>query len=914
MAEAIAAAGAFLKTVAIPAAVAGMDITVGNLMMAALTVGTALDARAGAKSSAARARRQFNASQQDRAVMFQSATAPRTVVYGQAHVSGPVIYAQSTGTKREFLHIVVPVAGHEIDSFVEFRLNNETLPTPDVSGFVTSGNFVKSVTLTTQQDSTSTSIALSNTPTKVTGVTWAAGTGEDVTYGTLAEGTGWSLSGSTVSILTPPGGSPTYTVNYEYAGPPLKRVRIRGYTGAAGQAADADLVAESGGKWTSAHRGDGVAYIYARLEFDQEIFGQIGLPNISAVIKGKKVLDTRTSTTAWSDNPALCTADYLRNGTYGLGCTSAEVPSAEISAAANICDELVTITSGGATQKRYTCNGVLSTDQQQRANLEALVDSMAGSAVWVQGRFLVRAGAHETPALTITADMLAGSGVRFMPFARKRERFNAVEGTFVDPAQGYAERQFPSVENATYLAQDNGWRQTAELQLPLTHDELTAQRLGKITLERARLALKVMLSCNLYAYDLAPGDVVALTLARYGWTSKQFTVLEREISFETMTVQLTLQETASAVWSWAYGEATTTDLAPNTDLPDPTGAIPAITGLAAASGSTHVQRLSDGTFVNRVLLSWTAATGAWVADGGQVQVEFKRDTDTQWQALPPVAGGATSAYVSPVDAGRPVVLRVRPVNARGRSGPWATVAHVVQGDTNPPENVAGLAAAAVVGGQRISWTACVAADYLETELRYGASWGAGTLIWVGKGSAHTWVPPGDASYTLWAAHRDFSGNDGTPQSLSTSYVKQVPDVQIHEPGSVTVTGEHHTPDGFNTGWNTQVATVSFTPKVSGVATVYFDGQGDFTAAASPAGAHQGRWSIQDDNATWNNNARIVSAVQASATAKFPVQSTRQFNVTAGVACSFSLWASKFDAADAFVVSNGVLRVEVVPTV
>mgnify|MGYP007122148310 CR=1 FL=1 len=57
-----------------------------------------------------------------------------------------------------------------------------------------------------------------------------------------------------------------------------------------------------------------------------------------------------------------------------------------------------------------------------------------------------------TPAITITADKLAGSGVSIAPRATRSELFNAVRVTYRDPSQGWAEVQAPLVTNATYEA------------------------------------------------------------------------------------------------------------------------------------------------------------------------------------------------------------------------------------------------------------------------------------------------------------------------------------------------------------------------------------------------------------------------------------------------------------------------------
>lgn len=840
MPETIAAVVAWAGT---PVVVGGTvtGLTYGTLVSAAIAVGGTLVARDAAKAQAAAARRAYNASLQDRDVMLQTAIAARQVVYGRARVSGPIVYAESTGTKKEFLHLVIPLAGHEIDAVEEIWFGDTLLPALDGSNFVPSGSFAKTVTASTQQSSSSTSIVLSNTPTRIIAVTYLVGDNMHDNGSSAAElalTTGYTLSGSTITIVTPVT-SAVYTVNYEYASATLKRVRIKTHLGAAGQVADADLVSESAGQWTASHTGDGIAYLYVRLEYDTDIFGQIGVPNISAVVRGKKVYDYRSFTTGWSENAALCVADYLRDATYGLGSASAEVPSAEISAAANICDEQVSlyvtgtadVTNGsaavvgtgtawlanvnpghtfvgpggadtklvlsvqddthltlagnyaGATaagaaysirQARYTCNGTLDSAAGLRDNLETLVDAMAGSAVWVQGRWLVRAGAHTASVLTITESMVAGDTVRIMPRTARRSLINAVNGVFIDPAANYAQKQFPSVENATYLAEDASVRQAAELVLPMTDDSVAAQRLGKIMLERARQALTVQLDCNLAAYDLAPSDVVTLTLERYGFAAKDFWVAEREVDLAGGVVRLTLRETASGVWTWNYGDATAIDLAPNTALPNAFDTPAAITGLAVASGSTNLQVMNDGTVIARAKLTWTASTDAFVTSGGKIEVQWKRDSDTAWQDAPSVPGDATFAYASALDARSVVLFRVRPVTVVGRMGAWTTITHVVQADTTAPANVASLAYSNVAGGLRISWTAATESDYLETELRHGASWGAGTFIWVGAASEHTWPTATDGSYTIWAVHRDTTGNESTAQSLSITVAAVTP--------------------------------------------------------------------------------------------------------------------------------------------
>ena len=89
--------------------------------------------------------------------------------------------------------------------------------------------------------------------------------------------------------------------------------------------------------WSQDHELSGIAYIAANYEYDtQGMF--TGIPNLTAVVKGKKVLDTRTSTTGWSDNPALILYDYLTNDEYGKGIATSKIDTTSFNTAANDCE------------------------------------------------------------------------------------------------------------------------------------------------------------------------------------------------------------------------------------------------------------------------------------------------------------------------------------------------------------------------------------------------------------------------------------------------------------------------------------------------------------------------------------------------------------------------------------------------
>lgn len=120
-------------------------------------------------------------------------------------------------------------------------------------------------------------------------------------------------------------------------------VTIKKHLGAAGQAADAALIAELPSLWTTNHTLNGIPYLYIKLKWDQDKFPN-GFPSISAYIKGKKLCDPRTGGYAYSNNIALMAYDYMANAEYGIGANTSEIDEDYIISAANICDEMVTTT------------------------------------------------------------------------------------------------------------------------------------------------------------------------------------------------------------------------------------------------------------------------------------------------------------------------------------------------------------------------------------------------------------------------------------------------------------------------------------------------------------------------------------------------------------------------------------------
>jgi len=236
-----------------------------------------------------------------RSVLVREPDVSRKIIYGQARVGGSVVYLVSTGPDNEYLHLVVAVAGHEIESFERMYFN-------DI-------------------------------------VVWNADTGFVDDYG-------------------------EYVLFNRYLG---------------NQTTVDPVLDAASAQWTSAHVLNGVAYAMIRLKYDVNQFAQ-GLPNISFVIKGKKVHNPITDVTEWTENPALCVYDYLLDTRYGLGENASSVNLGALASAVNLCDQLVAESNN---EKRYTLNGVVDSATTRKDNIETMLSAMAGTLVYSGGEYYI---------------------------------------------------------------------------------------------------------------------------------------------------------------------------------------------------------------------------------------------------------------------------------------------------------------------------------------------------------------------------------------------------------------------------------------------------------------------------------------------------------------------------------------------
>jgi len=676
-------------------------------------------------------------------VSAKSPTNPYRIIYGETRVGGTIVYAETTSSTNEFLHIVIVVAGHEVDDIGSILLNDDVVSLE-----------------TTSNDSNG------------------------------------------IPIFTP-------TSSDQYNG----KLRIKKHLGNVDQLADANLVSDVP-QWTTAHRIQGKAYIYAKLNFDSDVYPN-GVPNISAIVKGKKLFDPRATSftassgtvsttnntiqisshglktfdrakyningntaigglsdsteyfviksddnniklatnysnalngtaisltsvsgsttqkfnfTTFSDNPVLATRDYLKDTTYGMQTGDVEINDTNFIASANTCDETVSVTNPSGTEKRFTCNGSFILSQSPKVIIENLLTSFSGSLIYSNGMFKTVPGTYLSPVVTLNENNLR-SGISINSRVSKKELFNAVKGLYSEPANDYQPQNYPILTDSTFQSEDNNERIYAEFDYPYTNSSRMCQRLSKIQLLKVRQQISISANFDMTAFKLDVGDTVQITNARMGFSNKTFQVHDWnfELSNDEGALEISCQfkETAPEIYNFNTSGYSTVSSGKATNLPKAN----TVSAPQAIALSDELVSYNDGTVIVKLVINLTEATDNFTEI---YEVEIKQLTDAKGVAVSDtfklIGRGARTKFefLNVIDRAT-YQVRARGVNIYGVNSSTISADHTVVGLSDPPPDVTDFSCNIVGLDAFLSWTAVDVLDLSYYELRYQNT--TGSALW-----------------------------------------------------------------------------------------------------------------------------------------------------------------------------------------
>lgn len=473
----------------------------------------------------------------------------------------------------------------------------------------------------------------------------------------------------------------------------------------------AETLVNISSQWTAAHRGRGVAWVLLELRGWDKLFKR-GLPRVTYVVRGRKVLDPRTGVIAWSNNAALCINDWVLYNPYGYR-EKAKFWDEDVSvvAAANICDEQVALAEGGS-EARYTVDGEFRTDVDKEDALRALLSACVGKTPREGPRRRLLVGAWQPPEVELTDDDLVGP-VRITQGKPRSDQYEAVRGRFISPAAGLLADEYPpAVSSAHDPAQ--GEPKAFAFDLPFTASPSRATRLAKMVLLTQAQKIGGSAEFNLKTLKLRAGDTFTWTSDRRDWTSKEFEVSQRKLIVEgeegkapTMKILLEVQETSAALFDW-----TTDDQKPYlaglpTELPAPWEI-----GVPGLDISDEL-RLS-GQQIITVLLVVPSSSGENVAG---FEVQARRAGTVEPINL---GRGPSGIFELPfVTDGDDYEARTRAITFTGSSSEWtAWTTHTVVGKLAPPADVTGFRMEVIDGTAHLSWDPAPDLDLSHYRVRH----------------------------------------------------------------------------------------------------------------------------------------------------------------------------------------------------
>lgn len=755
-----AAIPAALAAIGVSSAVATAVQVFAAIAMYAITSAQQKRSERKAKADADAA---YSASVTNRTAVVRSPIVPRNIVFGRDRTSGPLACWFTWGSIRQYHTFAVVLAGHECDAVEQIYFNGEPVT---LSGNTVidskytryDSNVIFEILTFDGGGNATVSLAPTGGVSVMLQVPSGFGPNGDQLYTDSWVPT--SVSGNTINQPAAAGLSRqvTYThisVNHLF--------EVWTYLGAPNQQASPQLIAAAAAagvpaSWDGSRRGANVCYLVVQMTADYDVLGQIGVPNISAVVRGVKAYDPRTTASPWTQNPAILARWFLVDSIYSPLTLNSEIGNDQLIASANVCDEVITI-GNGLIGPRYTANGQLSSDGSPLDNLNRILDAMDGDAVWVSGAWQLVAGYYRASSLTLDESALDESDIKINPYLPKDKLFNMISGTYVSPAAGYVRTSYPAMKVDAYVTQDNGEALPVTMDFDLIDDPRRCSMIAWQRLTRARQQLTSQFGTNLKGYNLWPTETVTLIQKEfYGETPKEFTVQRRE--FANGKLAYVVQETGAAVWAWDWQLAARPVDIPNTSLPNPLF-IPTPVITVLRSGDTELLIGDDGTIISRIYFEVEPTDNFYVVNNGLMETQYAVAGTSDWTSGPATPGAQSFDWLSPVEDGATYAVQVRYRNSANRVGPWSVaVLHQVIGKREPPPDVLEF----TILGITFTWTGVIANDLAGYQLRFNygqnAAWGTATELHTGIVTESPWTPSNYPSgqITVLIKAQDTTGN------------------------------------------------------------------------------------------------------------------------------------------------------------
>ncbi|MBB1291023.1 MULTISPECIES: hypothetical protein [unclassified Pseudoalteromonas] len=344
------------------------------------------------------------------------------------------------------------------------------------------------------------------------------------------------------------------------------------FTNGMGGYSDPHLKASGWDAATKDHRLDGLACSYIRLEWslgDDTPF--TGLPDLNAVIRGRKVKNLETGVTEYSENPAYCTLDYLTHPIFGKNLSASEYDLDSFKTAGLVAKTQVPEYQGASTTKPlFTCNLAIDTSASLLDNVELLGKSMRALMPIINGRLTLIIEQDEEPTEYGLSERDFKGSLKYDD-GGKDKRYNRVIVEYIDKELSYSDQDaiYPEPDSELadqWLAEDNGVLLEYRFKVSSCNNYYEARQMARIIAMISRESLNFNVLCAPIAMRYTVGDVVPISHNKLGWDKKPFRLI-KSVQQSTGQFLLTFREHQPYIYNWLSGVVRPP--IPDTSLPDP---------------------------------------------------------------------------------------------------------------------------------------------------------------------------------------------------------------------------------------------------------------------------------------------------------------------------------------------------------
>ena len=682
--------------------------------------------------------------QQGITVTTKSPTQPYRIIYGETRVGGTIAFAEATSSTNEFLHLVIVLAGHEIDDISEVYFGDHEVQLE-----------------TTSNDSNGIAIFTPTSSDKYNGkavIKKHLGNDDQVADAELVAAvsqwtTNHRIRGKAYIYVKLSFDSDVYpngvpNISCVVKGKKCFDPRATSFTASSGNVNTSNNTItlsthglstfdrakyDINGNTAIGGLTDGTEYFVIKVDantiklatnYANALAGTaISLTSVTGSTTQKFNFTTHTS------NPSLHIRNFLTDTKYGLSASTTEINDTNFITTANTCDENVTVTNPSGTEKRFTSNGSFQLNTSPKVIIENLLTTMGGFLVYSNGQFKLVPSVYLSPTVTLNESNLR-SPIQLNTRISKRELFNAVKGIYAEPANDYQPQNYPFLTNSTFESEDNSERIYASFDYPFTTSSRTCQRLSKIQLLKGRQQISFSATFNMEAFQLNVGDTVQITNERFGFTNKTFQVTDWNFAIDpngALNIACDFREIASAVYDFSTSDYSTISSGKATNLPSAT----TVSAPQAITLTDELVAYNDGTVIVKLVIELTAPTDNFTEI---FEIEVKQDTDSDGNALSPadtfklIGRGARTKYefLNVIDKAT-YSVRARGVNIFGVNSSSITASRTIIGQIAPPADVQNFACNIVGKEAHLSFDPVPDLDLSHYRINYspatsGAEW------------------------------------------------------------------------------------------------------------------------------------------------------------------------------------------------